>query len=164
MRELTPQQALDNLIANPENFLGTYPIQILNVGQTSSDVETGSAGEKTFYIRKINRVRPGKWLKKRMHAWYLYTFTPQQPQPNPLTGDINPEYTNLQTFYVPIYWSDDPERNFCPIGDDPVVMITPQLSGCSFVVAALRGRITAQHLQPNVINLRIKTNAFMLQF
>jgi len=147
MKELTPQQALDNLKANPETFLRTYPIAILNAGPTGSDLESNSSGVQTLYIRKHNMSRPGEILgKKRMHNWYLYTFEHVQPKPNPMTGDMNPEYTNLQAYYVPISWSDDPNPTWCEADNDPVIMITGQLSGCSFVVKdAEQGRGAKSH-------------------
>jgi len=153
MRELTPEQALTNLKTNSKNFLGTYPIAISNAGRTSTDLESNSAGEQTVYIQKHNMSRPGSFLgKKRMHQWYLYSFEHKQPKSNPMTGDINPEYTNFQAYYVPISWSDDPNPTWCDADNDPVIMITGQLSGCSFVVkdAGEGGELRTTHLQPTI--------------
>jgi len=151
MKELTPQQALTNLTANPKNFLGTYPIAIVNRSVTGSDLEKGDAGAKTVYILKENRTRSGSILKKRMHNWYQYNFLHQRPQDTDIHGNAT-EYTACQAYYVPISWSDDPHPAWCEADNDPVIMITGQLSGCSFIVKAAEegGELRATHFQPTI--------------
>lgn len=150
MIELTPQQAIANLKANPKSFLETYPIQIENKGGSGMPaMEHADVGQKRIWIKKSTNYRPGKYRKKKMYAWYLYSFMHQQP----LATDIHGQpiaSTDFQAYYVPMAWSDADDV-WCQLDNDPVIMITAQLSGCSVVIENQEGGgVRAKHLQPTV--------------
>jgi len=141
-----PQAALLQLTAHPRAFLNKYALACDEiVGQTSGTLQA------YFYTTGglADAKRPGTVLKThRMHDTETFHFCLL----NPPLGKPDNAYTSVQVHYVEMVSATSATvfNNIVwkPLTTNVQIMVTVQLSGCSFLWRTQNGVLECAHLQP----------------
>lgn len=137
---IAPQNAYNALMANPSNFLRRYPVRIFG--------STGASGVVQYAIENRGAShRPGSVLGT--HGWHdseSFNIKVSNQVPNGHTFNAHSVHmdvgqANMQFYRLP------------SIGG-PNIMVTGQLSGCSFVFSPIAhsNDVNVAHVQPQVGN------------
>lgn len=161
--ELTrPALALSELMTHPRRFLRRYAF-------ACDEIVGQPGGLFTSYFYSTGAVdahRPGTILRTRhMHAttsFHLRLHTP------PLGKPVN-SYVPTQAYYVPMLPATAATTYaglaWTPLGLSTQLMVTVQLSGCSFLWRQNGGTLECAHLQPtggldgNALQTQLSGNA-----
>jgi len=146
---MQPIEALQSLSANPVRFLKKYPVRIFGSIAQSGVIAFGMGNRGQSH-------RPGKILKtKRWHQTESFNIGTMQY--------IKARTGNAHNFLAHSIHMDVGQANLnfytLPAIAGPSIMVTGQLSGCSFVISPIdySQDVNVAHIQPagvNGVNLR----------
>lgn len=148
---MTPQNAYNSLMADPVSFLKTYPVRIFG--------SPGASGVTQYAIENRGPShRPG--TIRGTHNWHTTeSFNIKRP------AYVNNGYS----FYAHSVHMDVGLTNMqfyrLPSLGGPNIMLTGQLSGCSFVISPVAhgNDVDVAHVQPQVVNPATLRNNLAVQ-
>lgn len=145
---LTAADILAELRANPLTFLRHYKLIIAGGGSNSnSGVATFLFDDKNSTVKGFTTGLSGKVGKTKDRPYIKFSRTSGVANPNPdiAAGKFNAHYVAMKQI------GDAPQTTHYTLpGTGPDLMLTSQLSGCTFGVgSAADGSQLVSHIQPN---------------
>ncbi len=145
---LTAATILADLRANPLTFLRHYKLVIAGGGSKSnSGIATFSFDDKTVTVKGFTTGLSGMVGKTKDRPYIKFSHKSGLADPNPdvAGGKFNAHYVAMKQI------GDDVRTTHYTLpGTGPDLMLTSQLSGCTFGIgSAAKGSQLVSHIQPN---------------